>query len=681
MNATKRDHTELFFSLIGAWVIYALCQQDIVLPLVALLPVAVSYVRSMTIRRSEPKSIHLSWRLTVGIALIAGGAWRMMWEPPATAVSFLPVLHPALQSASVIIGVLLWFRRKFRWRHNAVKFTAWFTVATSINISFDLILHAVFWGYCLMSVIFLFCNVFFPPAVEGRPKQSWKNQGPLFYIYSFTLFVLTGVLLVVLVRGVRMGDDAITHFIRDYIGIRSFTFFQPSMRIGGSGRSSEDVKPILEVQNIKEERLYLAGQIFEEYDKGIWYVPDDVQRVPVFDDIPEGMASRHLVMFEFLQDIIPMPRGITAMKSKQGKFLIDRNGIIVNTEKTIPAVAFLMEEGSQPASREDLDPGRWRQIPLELMRHMNPRAQAMVGSVREPRKVAFLIASYFQTRYQYSLDVNFFADDLGLLYLIDQRPPAYCSYFASAMVLMLRSVGVPARMVTGFLATEKTGNGNHALMVRGRDAHAWVEVLLPVEDNQTDLLVENNGRAMEWVRFDPTPEDSRQALLASRNRVNPWADFLWCSQKRLKVAILDMETETLVWIIFILVAIAAIEEGIRKLIIRMRRRESDQLEYVRFKHRLKGNPHAEVYRRYHDLLKKYLSKTPADYETEGDFFRRLGRDQDVPDTLVQKLEDFVALYQRVRFGRKNQTEGMDQFNLSAIEESLRVMKDKTNSQL
>ena len=57
------------------------------------------------------------------------------------------------------------------------------------------------------------------------------------------------------------------------------------------------------------------------------------------------------------------------------------------------------------------------------------------------------------------------------------------------MVIMLRTIGIPARLVTGFLATEWNEYGNY-YVVRQQDAHAWVEVHLP-----------HSG----WITMDPTP--------------------------------------------------------------------------------------------------------------------------------------------------------------------------------
>src|SRR5256712_11105030 len=65
----------------------------------------------------------------------------------------------------------------------------------------------------------------------------------------------------------------------------------------------------------------------------------------------------------------------------------------------------------------------------------------------------------------------------------------FCEYFASAMVVMLREVGVPARLVEGF----STGSFDAATLeyvVREQDAHAWVEVYIP---------------QYGWIEFEPTP--------------------------------------------------------------------------------------------------------------------------------------------------------------------------------
>ena len=64
----------------------------------------------------------------------------------------------------------------------------------------------------------------------------------------------------------------------------------------------------------------------------------------------------------------------------------------------------------------------------------------------------------------------------------------YCNYYASAMVVMLRTMGIPARMAAGF-AQGTWNHGEQAFVVEERDAHTWVEVYFP---------------GYGWVEFEPT---------------------------------------------------------------------------------------------------------------------------------------------------------------------------------
>ena len=69
---------------------------------------------------------------------------------------------------------------------------------------------------------------------------------------------------------------------------------------------------------------------------------------------------------------------------------------------------------------------------------------------------------------------------------MDKR--GFCMEIASSLTVMLRSIGVPARLVTGFAPGEESLLGGE-FTVRGKDAHAWVEVWFP---------------GVGWQGFDPT---------------------------------------------------------------------------------------------------------------------------------------------------------------------------------
>ncbi|MBM4084242.1 MAG: DUF3488 domain-containing protein [Planctomycetes bacterium] len=97
------------------------------------------------------------------------------------------------------------------------------------------------------------------------------------------------------------------------------------------------------------------------------------------------------------------------------------------------------------------------------------------------------------------------------------RKAGHCEYFASAMVILLRSLAIPSRLVNGF----KEGEWNaaeEAFLVRQRDAHSWVEVYLD---------------GVGWVTFDPTPAaDSprsrdRRHFLAYLTRLSDIMSLRW----------------------------------------------------------------------------------------------------------------------------------------------------------
>ena len=90
-------------------------------------------------------------------------------------------------------------------------------------------------------------------------------------------------------------------------------------------------------------------------------------------------------------------------------------------------------------------------------------------------------------RYRYTTDVEPPGEDPLLQFLFTTHA-GYCQHFAGAAALLLRLVGVPTRVVSGFATGKRTGENTYA--VRDEDAHAWIEVYFP---------------GFGWVPFNPTP--------------------------------------------------------------------------------------------------------------------------------------------------------------------------------
>jgi hypothetical protein len=102
---------------------------------------------------------------------------------------------------------------------------------------------------------------------------------------------------------------------------------------------------------------------------------------------------------------------------------------------------------------------------------------------------AVAVERYLTTNFGYTLELPNTPQADPIAYFLFERKRGHCEYFASAMAVMLRAVGVPSRVVTGFRGGE-FNDLTGSYIIRARDAHAWVEAYIP-----------NRG----WLAFDPTP--------------------------------------------------------------------------------------------------------------------------------------------------------------------------------
>ncbi len=132
-----------------------------------------------------------------------------------------------------------------------------------------------------------------------------------------------------------------------------------------------------------------------------------------------------------------------------------------------------------------------------------------VGGEREPSQTRRLVAHVQNHLRGFTYDLNQVApqddeDPIEVFLLRTQR--GHCEYFAAAMVSILRTLEVPARIVTGYAAGEYNAISG-AYVVRKADAHAWVEARI---------------RPDRWETFDPTPAGSLSAAQRSSRGVLAW---------------------------------------------------------------------------------------------------------------------------------------------------------------
>jgi transglutaminase-like putative cysteine protease len=131
---------------------------------------------------------------------------------------------------------------------------------------------------------------------------------------------------------------------------------------------------------------------------------------------------------------------------------------------------------------------RYLQLPAKLPPRLQTLAREIAASAATPYEKASAIESYLR-RIPYTLDLDAPPRDRDVVdyFLFDLRT-GYCDYYATSMVVLLRSLGIPARLVVGYAAGSYQSSQNHYLVTEA-DAHSWPEAYFP---------------AIGWVEFEPT---------------------------------------------------------------------------------------------------------------------------------------------------------------------------------
>lgn len=214
----------------------------------------------------------------------------------------------------------------------------------------------------------------------------------------------------------------------------------------------------------------------------------------------------------------PGPAGL----ARRGYLLVDDSGSVYNPFHNSLKIRYQgtsrlpLFTPSQLRQSSTLYPLQIRNTYLQLPA-IDPRIKRLAQQIgvrsQNEYDEAAAIQRYLMTNYSYTL--NFAgpppADPLAN-FLFASRA-GHCEYFASAMAVMLRSMGVPTRYATGFLPGEYNDLGGDYI-IRESDAHAWVEVYFP---------------GYGWIPFDPTPpgDASHAGVLDRLSLYWDWFQYTW----------------------------------------------------------------------------------------------------------------------------------------------------------
>ena len=159
-----------------------------------------------------------------------------------------------------------------------------------------------------------------------------------------------------------------------------------------------------------------------------------------------------------------------------------------SAEAYIPDVT-ISELRAALADYPDIIRARYLKLPRDLPGRVERLAMQITNGITNPYDKAKAIETYLRTNYPYDLEVPAppANQDVADYFLFDLKK-GYCDYYATAMVVLARASGVPARFVSGYSpGTYDAPNAQY--IIRELNAHSWVEVYFP---------------EIGWVEFEPT---------------------------------------------------------------------------------------------------------------------------------------------------------------------------------
>lgn len=330
--------------------------------------------------------------------------------------------------------------------------------------------------------------------------------GAVTTVAALTLPVFVPVTAGIFDRGSGTGGDG--------DGSGSITLTNPLVNLRRDLELNENI-PVLDAATEAVDPSYLRMTVLDRFDGSSW-IPGERRfleengadgALPNPDgldpSIPGDLASWNLrTANTFVTSWLPVPfptREIS-IGPAEGDWRFDRSTLdVAITEKPVPTGIFYSAVGFSPEYRPaDLNaagtaPTELR-TPMTRVPELDPQVTAIArevtaGATTDYQK-AVLLQRWFRSEggFAYSLDPAPGEGMEQLVRFLTTDKIGYCEQFAASMAVMARALGIPARVVIGFLQPQEVAPGQYTFT--SSDLHAWPEIYFA-----------GSG----WVRFEPTP--------------------------------------------------------------------------------------------------------------------------------------------------------------------------------
>ena len=307
-------------------------------------------------------------------------------------------------------------------------------------------------------------------------------------------------------------------------------FYGTELELGEGFPLSDTVMFQVQVPDLnfeqKPPRYYWRGRVYDYFTKDQWYTTGTSRHEysplnpgPSVVENPEGTLSRFVFgagesRFSLLyapQQLVWVSRGGSYLAAPAGENTNNKDIFSWSASPTLlpgetyqvdsvlsnPTITQLRDAGTDyPAWVTD----KYLQLPEDFSPRIRELAAEITADAETPYDKAGAITRYLRDNIEYTPTVPPAPRNTDTLeWILFEHKQGYCVYYATSEILMLRSLGIPARMAVGFAQGEgitvrddlspEEGLTPGIYTVRKKNAHAWPEVYFP---------------GLGWVEFEPT---------------------------------------------------------------------------------------------------------------------------------------------------------------------------------
>lgn len=348
---------------------------------------------------------------------------------------------------------------------------------------------------------------------EGQDQRRRISSLPGFNLIGFSsltmiLILLTAAPLFFLVPRISHGMGR-----SSLLSNESYSGFSDSVRLGDVAQVKLNPQVVMRVRvkhssSRERQMLRWRGVTLDRYDGQSWNntgpEPSPLRRTGESFRIDENQWPRTFTEQQFFLEPLNIPNVFAAPRplliiglpelSRDGgdglwmgpRAFNDLN-YTVYSDTTRPSNEELAEDNSRDFPRNITQ--RYLQLPPGHDQRITKLANEITLNAATEFDIAHRIEQHLREEYNYTLDLHPVESGDPVADFLFNTHEGHCEYFASAMVLMLRSKRIPARLVNGFQMGEYNPTVDF-YTVRQSDAHSWVEVYFPQS---------------KWIAFDPTP--------------------------------------------------------------------------------------------------------------------------------------------------------------------------------